>query len=406
MAPSILIIGAGPAGTVCALALAKKGIASILIDKARFPRDKICGDALSGAGVNIIKKLDSKWICELNSFGMGVDGLNIFAPSGKNGRIHFFNKNINEGYSSAYVAKRFVFDNWLVTKVREEPLIKLIEGEEIRTYTRTDLGWVAKTKSGAAFTADIIVACDGANSQFVKEVEGYSTDKVHNCFGIRTYYKNIDFIDSGNYMEMHFMSDILPGYLCIFRLPNNEFNVGMSLRADIMGKKKINLKKKFEEIISSHPTISERFKNAERIDDLSVWGLPLGSKNRKNYGDHYLLCGDAAMQINPMTGKGVGNAMTSGYYAAEAISKAMVQNDFSARELVNYQKSIQRVMGPELKMSSIVQNLAKYTWLVNFVVHRIVNNHKVNSYFSTLLEDSKHWELKNPKFYWKLFLRK
>jgi hypothetical protein len=60
----ILIIGAGPGGAATALFLAKQGIGSILVDKATFPRDKICGDALSGKEVEVLRKLDPSLVSQ------------------------------------------------------------------------------------------------------------------------------------------------------------------------------------------------------------------------------------------------------------------------------------------------------------------------------------------------------
>ena len=61
----IVILGAGPAGISTALFLAKAGIPSTILEKAVFPRDKICGDALSGKVVEVMKKLNPEWVDDL-----------------------------------------------------------------------------------------------------------------------------------------------------------------------------------------------------------------------------------------------------------------------------------------------------------------------------------------------------
>jgi 2-polyprenyl-6-methoxyphenol hydroxylase-like FAD-dependent oxidoreductase len=92
----ILILGAGPGGAATALFLAKQGIASVLVDKATFPRDKICGDALSGKVVEVLKKLDPSLVAELNQHGefLGSYGVTFIAPNGKDLRVPF-KKEIN-----------------------------------------------------------------------------------------------------------------------------------------------------------------------------------------------------------------------------------------------------------------------------------------------------------------------
>ncbi|MBK7957514.1 MAG: geranylgeranyl reductase family protein [Bacteroidetes bacterium] len=406
---TILIIGAGPAGCACALSLAKKGIPSILIDKAVFPRDKICGDALSGAVIGFMNKIEPSWAAELgqNGLGLGSHGINFIAPSGKSVRLKFNSSKGPNAPAPGYVSKRIVFDNWLVDKVKKEPLIQLIEDIEIRKYTKCANGYIAESRDGRKFEADLIVACDGAYSAFAKEVAGLETEKLHNCFGIRAYYKNVEFSDPDNFIELHFIKKVLPGYFWIFQMPNGEFNVGMGMRADVLAAKKINLKKLLEEIVSTHPTISKRFANAQLIDDVKLWGLPLGSKKRTLYGDNYLLCGDAAMLIDPFTGEGIGNALSSGYYAAQHIALAIEKNDFSSEEFKNYQDTIERVLGPELRISTTIQRLANHPWLFNFVVNKIAGSNKIQALFSSMIGDIElRAKLKSPLFYWNLMFNK
>ena len=81
----VLIVGAGPAGAAAALSLSKKGIPSIVIDKAQFPRDKICGDALSGKVVEALNRIDRSYAVELsvNAGFLPSWGVNFYAPSGQ-----------------------------------------------------------------------------------------------------------------------------------------------------------------------------------------------------------------------------------------------------------------------------------------------------------------------------------
>jgi len=88
----IIIIGAGPAGLSCALQLAKLGISSTLLEKEHFPRDKVCGDALSGKAIHVLRQLDEKWPDELESCGEALDswGVTFVAPNRKQLRIPFY----------------------------------------------------------------------------------------------------------------------------------------------------------------------------------------------------------------------------------------------------------------------------------------------------------------------------
>ncbi|HRG90747.1 MAG TPA: FAD-dependent oxidoreductase, partial [Chitinophagales bacterium] len=88
---NVLIIGAGPAGASAALFLAQKGIACTIVDKESFPRDKICGDALSGKTVEVLNKLDKTLVPELaaDTKYLGSWGVTFVAPNGQALRVPF-----------------------------------------------------------------------------------------------------------------------------------------------------------------------------------------------------------------------------------------------------------------------------------------------------------------------------
>ena len=402
----ILIIGAGPGGATTALFLAKYGIRSIVVDKAKFPRDKICGDALSGKVVEVLKKLDPKLINELhtrqNDF-LGSFGVTFVAPSGDALRVPFKNEITATSPPPGFISKRIDFDNWLIDHVRKHPEIQLFEGIELRRFEKIASGYRATSKSGEIFEAKLIIAADGAYSTFAKDIAGLQTEPEHNCFGLRAYYKNVSGLDQQNFIELHFLKDFLPGYFWIFPLPNGYVNVGVGMLADVVNKRKLNLKKEFEKIIASHPSISPRFANAEQIGEVKLHGLPLGSKKRPLSGDNYMLIGDAAMLIDPFTGEGIGNAMMSGMFAAQQAHKCLEANNFSAQSLKSYDKAVYGRLWGELLLSYRMQQLVNFPSLFNFVVRKANSNQLLRETISAMFEDlDLRARLKDPKFYFKL----
>lgn len=400
----VLIIGAGPAGTSTALFLAKQGIASTIIDKAVFPRDKICGDALSGKVVEVLNKLDKSLVTELagdNNY-LGSWGVTFVAPNTQALKVPFTTKK-DKQHAPGFIAKRINFDNWLVQKVKANPLITVIENCEVRSYTKQANSIKAQAKDGTAFNAKIVVACDGAYSAFTKDIAGIKTESAHNCHGLRAYYKGVQGLDADNFIELHFIKDILPGYFWIFPLPNGEANVGIGMRADKMTRKGINLKKSFEQLIATNPTIAARFKNAELVGDVKLFGLPLGSKKRKLSGDNYMLCGDAAQLIDPFTGEGIGNAMMSGMYAANQAAVCIESNDYTAKAIQRYDKMVYNRLWSELSLSYRMQQLVNFPSLFNFVVRKANTNQVLRETISCMFEDiDMRAKLKSPSFYFKL----
>jgi len=402
----VLIIGAGPGGAATALFLAKYGIQSVLVDRASFPRDKICGDALSGKVVEVLKKLDPAMVDELrqrqNEF-LGSFGVTFIAPNGQALRVPF-KKEINENSAApGFISKRIDFDNWLIDHVRKHPQITLLENTELRQFERIAFGYRATSKSGEVFEAKLIIASDGASSTFAKEQAGLKTEPAHNCFGLRAYYKNVSGLDHQNFIELHFLKDFLPGYFWIFPLPNGYANIGVGMRADVVSDKKINLKKEFEKLIATHPAIAPRFAQAEQVGEVKLHGLPLGSKKRALSGDHYMLIGDAAMLIDPFTGEGIGNAMMSGMLAAQQAKRSIESGDFSGAGLKAYDKATYDRLWSELLLSYRMQQLVNYPSLFNFVVRKANSNALLKETISAMFEDlDLRARLKDPKFYFKL----
>ena len=384
--------------------MAKKGITSIVVDKEKFPRDKICGDALSGKAVEVLNKLDKNFVEELNSNEkfIGSWGVTFVAPNGESLRVPFQTKK-EKKVAPGFISKRIDFDNWLVEKVKSKKEIQLLEETEIREYRREDNCIVAESKDGKVFKAKIVIACDGAYSSFTKNIAGIKTEAEHNCFGLRAYYKNVKGLDKENFIELHFLKEFLPGYFWIFPLPNGYTNIGVGMRADKMSEQKINLKKSFESILENNPVIKERFSSAEQIGDIKQFGLPLGSKKRKLSGDNYMLCGDAAMLIDPFTGEGIGNAMFSGLYAANQIEKCLQQNNFSAKFMRQYDEGLYKRLWSELLLSYRMQQLVNFPSLFNFVVRKANSNKLLSETISCMFEDlDMRARLKNPMFYFKL----
>jgi geranylgeranyl reductase family protein len=410
----VLILGAGPGGAATALFLAKENIPCVILDKAVFPRDKICGDALSGKVVEVLNRYDSELIKTVSVHPMQLNcwGVEFVAPGLESLMIPFQTdkrkNNAERIQAPGFVAKRVDFDNFLVEQVKKQEAIRLFEGMEAAVYEKTESGFKVSTKNNThTFFTKLVIDASGAHSQFAQQFGSMQVDRKHYCAGIRAYYKNVTGMKEGNYIELHFLKDFLPGYFWIFPLPGGEANVGLGMRSDYVSKKKIDLKKKLPEVIEKYPQLKERFRHAEQIDKTRGYGLPLGSKKRPLSGDHFMLVGDAASLIDPFTGEGIGNAVVSGMCAALHAKEAVSQNDFSSNFLKQYDDTIYRRLWAELKLSHRMQKLVNYQWLFNFVVKKANHNKVLRETISVMFEDINLREkLRKPSFYFQLLFSK
>ena len=175
----ICILGAGPGGATAALHLANAGQRCLLLDRATFPRDKICGDALSGKVVSELRRIDENLPARLaaDATQLPAWGIDFFAPNGRRLGIPFkpnFNKATDP--AAGHIAKRIDFDNFLVEEVRQRPEIELLEGVDIAHHERTPDGrWHLRTADGAIeIKAKLLLVANGAQSAFARQIGGHA----------------------------------------------------------------------------------------------------------------------------------------------------------------------------------------------------------------------------------------
>ncbi len=407
----IVIIGAGPAGCSTSLFLAKNKIPHTIIDKAIFPRDKVCGDALSGKVVYVMKQLNPEMIDDYNNNSnqfMPSWGVKFVAPNGKSIDIPFKSDVSKEKHAPGFISKRIDFDASLFNKL-DKNYANVLDGTELLDVIKTNDGITIQLKNNIESfeikNIKMLIGAEGDRSLVAKKLSDIKKENDHYCAGIRAYYEGVTELHDQNFIELHFLEELLPGYFWIFPLPNGQANVGAGMLSSSVSAKKVNLKEDMLRAIANNPKIKHRFANAKLVNNIQGWGLPLGSKKRVISGNNFLLTGDAASLIDPFTGEGIGNAMYSGMLAAAHIQNCIKQNNFSAEFNQTYDKAFYDRQWDELKLSHTMQKLCKYPWLFNFVVNKANKNKALRETISCMFEDlDLRAKLRNPLFYVKLLI--
>ncbi|HWG92231.1 MAG TPA: geranylgeranyl reductase family protein [Candidatus Thermoplasmatota archaeon] len=418
----VIVVGGGPGGSTTTAFLARDGYRVLLLDKARFPRDKPCGDAISGKSASVLRELGIQDLVE-DKEHLPAEGVLFSSPEGRLLQIPFpkdvdpngiRNSKKYNYVTSGYIVRREVYDNILFQHAKKQKTVVTEEEFEVTTVLFENgkaVGVKGTDKFGREreFHAKVVVGADGAMSPVAKAVGTWERDPEHWVGSYRSYWTGVTGMTKD--IEIHFVEDVLPGYFWIFPLDNGLANVGIGVLESEVKKSKgtkreINMRKSMYELVQNHPMFKERFQNAKELpESRKGWLLPLGSKHRKIHGNGWVLVGDAAALIDPFSGEGIGNAMVSARLAAQTIDECLMKNDVSEAALAPYEKRVRDELDRELQMSYKLQKLGRYKPLLNFVIRKAAKKEKVRNTISQMLADrEKKEEFGSAFFYVKLLL--
>ncbi len=367
----VIVVGGGPGGATTATALAQRGHDVLLVDRHTFPRDKICGDAISQGCIRIMNDLGmSARIEEAVARGefYQLDGMRLIGPSGYTLQAEFSHGVNGE---KSYVAPRVFFDA-VIQQHAVDSGAKFLQAEVKAPLIEngTVVGVQARENGEVkAYRSRVVVGADGVTSTIMRalrpEVEQH-VDK-HRAVALRAYVKGMELYP--HEVEFFLYEEILPGYAWIFPAGDGIANIGLGMRLDRFRSLKKNLKKMLQEFLEM-PDIRARIPADTDIRDVAIWQLNFGSQKRLRHAfDGALLVGDAAGFINPMTGGGIHNALISGQLAAETIDDALRAGDVSRHGLKIYEQRCDDEMWEGMRKSYLYQRvLLNYPTLVDFLV--------------------------------------
>ncbi len=403
----LLIAGAGPAGCTLALKMAGKGLRIAVIEKDHFPRHKICGDALSGKVLNVLKRLPDglyeRFIRDIDK--IPSRGIRFTAPNLHSVDIPFMRDIGPETEPPGYVCRRADFDNFLFQQLKNYSGIDTFEGERVNEIFNQPDG-IDVTTTRHQFTAQVIAGADGVHSAVRKYLRPGAAGKKHFCVGIRAYYKGVTGLHPENFIELIFLKELLPGYFWIFPSPRGQVNAGFGMMQSRLLRRKENLTHILDDLVTTHPLLAPRFQHAKAVSRAEAHTLPLGSFHFNRSGNRFVLLGDAAFLVDPFSGEGIGNAMASGEIASEILGKCFTDHNFSAEALAGFDQRIHRRFGQEFRTTTIMQHLARSPWLFNMVVEKARKNKEVSELLTAMFtsEDVKE-KLTKPGFYARLLFK-
>lgn len=315
----VAVVGSGPAGAVSALVLARAGARVALVDKATFPRDKACGDAVGPRGVALLRDLG----LAPEGYGAPLGDMVVVGPSGRRLRLPCFEGVSYPGYG--VVIPRQGFDAWLAEAALDagaQAVTGRVEGVGAPSGTADGTGadaLVVELDGGRSLRADVVIGADGATSRVGDAVGLVDPRRVLWGFAVRVYLDETVALPHIVLWEPE-PGRVFPGYGWLFPGPDGRANAGLgigTLADRRAGVGAVRLLPAFLEHLRRMGLITGGG-DGSRLGRLGGW-LKMGLVGTTPAAGGVLLTGDAAGLVNPLQGEGIAHAMTSGRLAAEAV---------------------------------------------------------------------------------------
>ena len=306
----VLVVGAGPAGTVAATLLARSGARVRLVDRAVFPRDKLCGDTVNPGTIHILERLGLA--SSIASCGLPIDGMRV---SGNNGVM------VEARYPGGLRARALLrrdFD-WMLLQDAIAAGVQFEAGVAVRgALIGGDRVTGAKTANGDV-PARITIAADGRHSTLAFGLGLAAHPPRPRRWAIGAYLDVAGDDESRRFGEMHVRGS---HYIGIAPVPRNLTNVCVVAPWQPGGRPLGDPRAAIVDALSRDRLLRDRFAGARMATAPVVLG-PLAVDARAGSIDGLLLAGDAAGFIDPMTGDGLRFAIRGAELTASAALDAL-----------------------------------------------------------------------------------
>ena len=401
----VIVVGAGPSGSTAAYYLAQAGLNVLLIEKSRFPRDKVCGDGLTPRAVKSLVAMgvdvseEAGW---LRNKGLRVIGGGL--------RLELEWPELGNWPGYGLVRTRASLDEQLARRAQAAGA-KLLEGTTVTGPVLDDSGRIVgvettaeieeKSKSRSRFDnaervhgssvtyrARVVVAADGNSSRLSVAMGLRKRDDRPMGVAVRTYYTSPrhkdDYLES--WLDLWDGDRLLPGYGWIFGMGDGTSNVGLGMlnTSDAFGK--TDYRELLKRWLKSMPE-EWGYVEETRTEPVRGAALPMGFNRTPHYHKGLLLAGDAAGMVNPFNGEGIAYAMESGELLARVVAQALARPTRAEAERVlrSYPEELQAAYGRYYTLGRVFVQLLGKPKLMRYATSRGMNHPQLMRFALKLL---------------------
>lgn len=332
-----IVAGGGPSGAAMAWALAKRGINVAVVERAEFPREKVCGDFVEPAGLRIIERMGC-------SAALGLDGRTAINKVRAYYGPHIAYQNDVAYYDGeggmpphGHIIPRHDLDTALLDNAQAAGA-KVFQGTTVRAVTRENgiMHVQTRTKDGTGtLTAPVVIGADGVQSMVAAYAGLRRDDKRHIGISQRVYLEGVEMDEDE--ACIWFDEDHYPGYGWVFPAGGGRANAGMGMLSETTEKFDISLQRSFRESLDRlkyrHPGCA----NATMMTKPLGGAVHMYGGITRNHFAGGILVGDAGGFVDPMTAEGITQGMESSIIGARTIAAALEKGSFEEADFAPFE---------------------------------------------------------------------
>lgn len=345
----VIVVGAGPAGSMAAAVLAQQGVRVLLLDREEFPRGKACGDVVPLGCFLELRRIG------LHRFDHQRFSISRILLEGSQNAKQQFDLTQQQELSTCVIS-RAVFDQ----AVFDQAISCGAEYRECNVKGPIFADGQVVGVNGATrgketqYYGRVIIGADGATSAIARGLGSHPKRDDQWAVALRCYVDAE--VDLDGIIELAFLEHIQPGYAWFFPTATRRVNVGVGMRRDFYKRQPLSLNDLLLDYLA-RPDIAARI-GQNRVEQSQSWLIPLFTFERERVFGGALLAGDAGGFVHPITAAGIYPALITGRCAAEATIHALHTGDVSRAGLARYDTLWREALAAEFEPAVTASKLA------------------------------------------------